>query len=294
VAAGASALAPAPAEARTRHYWVAAVPRSWNIAPNGRDAITGTPVDALQAKVQTVVYQRFSKRFARRLPNRSSGLAGPLIRAEVGDTVKVHFRNLDLDAPHSMHFHAFKYAPGSDGSYLPGFSGRGANVRPGEDFTYTLRAIPSSVGVWPYHDHSKSMMESIAGGLSGVISIRPRGERLPDRENVVVLENINGFQTISGRAYVGNAPTFRARVGDLVQWDVIALGEDFHTFHVHGHRWMDRGRPVDTQTLGPAESFRIRWREEDPGTWMYHCHVESHMMAGMIGVYDVKRRKGRS
>ena len=44
-----------------------------------------------------------------------------------------------------------------------------------------------------------------------------------------------------------------------------------------------------TQTLGPAESFKIRWREEDPGTWLYHCHVESHMMAGMIGLYHVTR-----
>ena len=136
-------------------------------------------------------------------------------------------------------------------------------------------------------------MESIAGGMSGVVSIRPRGEPLPDRENVVVLEPINGFMTIDGLAFVGNAPTFRARVGDLVQWDVITMGEDFHTWHVHGHRWMVDGVPRDTQTIGPAESFRIRWRERDPGTWLYHCHVESHMMAGMIGVYHVEGR-GRS
>ena len=41
----------------------------------------------------------------------------------------------------------------------------------------------------------------------------------------------------------------------------------------------------DTQTVGPAESFRVRWREEAPGTWLYHCHVEDHMMRGMIGIY---------
>jgi len=127
--------------------------------------------------------------------------------------------------------------------------------------------------------------------MSGVVSIRPKGQRLPARENVVVLEAINGFMTIDGLAFVGNAPTFKARVGDLVQWDVMALGDDFHTFHVHGHRWKVHGTPRDTQTVGPAESFRIRWREEDPGTWLYHCHVESHMMSGMIGIYQVKGRK---
>jgi len=26
-----------------------------------------------------------------------------------------------------------------------------------------------------------------------------------------------------------------------------------------------------------------------PGTWLYHCHVEEHMMNGMIGIYRVTR-----
>ena len=71
----------------------------------------------------------------------------------------------------------------------------------------------------------------------------------------------------------------------------MAMGSEHHTFHVHGHRWIAPGGvPRDTQTVGPAESFRIRWREEDPGTWLYHCHVEDHMMRGMIGIYRVARR----
>ena len=50
-----------------------------------------------------------------------------------------------------------------------------------------------------------------------------------------------------------------------------------------------RTAPRDTQTVGPAESFKIRWREDAPGTWLYHCHVEDHMMHGMIGIYRVSR-----
>ena len=49
-------------------------------------------------------------------------------------------------------------------------------------------------------------------------------------------------------------------------------------------------RAADTKTVGPAESFKLQWREDDPGTWLYHCHVESHMMAGMIGIYRVFAR----
>jgi FtsP/CotA-like multicopper oxidase with cupredoxin domain len=108
---------------------------------------------------------------------------------------------------------------------------------------------------------------------------------------VVVFAPTGQFQTIDGRAFVGNTPVFTAFPGQLVQWDVMAMGSEHHTFHVHGHRWIGAdGVPRDTQTIGPAESFRFRWREEDPGTWLYHCHVEAHMMAGMIGIYRVSRR----
>ncbi len=135
------------------------------------------------------------------------------------------------------------------------------------------------------------MMESIGGGMFGMLSILGRNEKAPDREFEVVLAPMGkGFMTIDGRAFVGNTPVFHAKVGELVQWDVMALGSDFHTFHVHGHRWAVPGTVSrDTQTVGPAESYRIRWREDAPGTWLYHCHVEDHMMKGMIGVYRVSR-----
>jgi FtsP/CotA-like multicopper oxidase with cupredoxin domain len=192
--------------------------------------------------------------------------------------------------PHSMHFHGVHYKPSSDGAYLPGFSGRDADVRFGKTWTYRLTAGRDSRGVWPYHDHSPSMDASIAGGMYGMLSILGRHEAAPDREFVVVFAEMGAFQTIDGRAFVGNTPVFSSKVGQLVQWDVMAMGSEHHTFHVHGHRWLTPdGTPRDTQTVGPAESFRLRWREQDPGTWLYHCHVEQHMMQGMIGTYRVTR-----
>ena len=243
---------------------------------------------------RTVVYREYTRDFAKPIPNAAGdrGIQGPLIHARVGDTILVHFRNLDttFNRPHSMHFHGVHYRFGSDGSYIPGFSGPGANVKPGQTFTYRLVAGPDSAGVWPYHDHSPSMMDSIEGGLYGALSILAPGEKAPDREFVVYLESQQGFMTINGRAFVGNTPVFRARVGETVQWDVLSLGDDFHTFHVHGHRWRTPDGAVrDTQVVGPAESYKIRWREDAPGTWLYHCHVESHMMNGMIGIYRVTR-----
>jgi manganese oxidase len=297
--AGVAAFAAAPAaSAETREFWVAAVPVTWNMIPNGFDDITGTRYAPTQSVMPTVVYRRFTPHWGRPLQNTpESGnqnlIPGPLLRARVGDRLLVHFKNLDFarHQPHSMHFHAVRYKPDSDGAYVPGVSGRDGDVMPGQSWTYRLTALPTSVGVWPYHDHSPSMHDSIAGGMFGMLSIIGRHEAWPDREFVVVFIEMGDFQSIDGRAFVGNTPVFRSKVGDLVQWDVMAMGSEHHSFHIHGHRWLTNGGiPRDTQTLGPAESFRFRWRERDPGTWLYHCHVEEHMAAGMIGTYRVTRR----
>ena len=286
------------ASASVRQVWVAATPQTWNMVPNGHDAVERVSYPPSDTVLPTVVYRRYTRGWVRQLPNGPAGsgnqdlIPGPLIHARVGDRLVVHFKNLDTlyGRPHSMHFHGVHYAPSSDGSYLPGFSGPDADVAPGHHYTYRLRAGSDSAGLWPYHDHSPSMDDSIAGGMYGMLSILGRHERAPDREFAVVFAPMGRFQTVDGRAFVGNTPVFTARVGQLVQWDVMAMGSEHHTFHVHGHRWRAAdGTSRDTQTVGPAESFRVRWREHDPGTWLYHCHVESHMMAGMIGIYQVTR-----
>jgi manganese oxidase len=296
--AGAALVAAPVASARNVDYWVGAVPATWNMIPNERDGIMGTTYQPSQTVFPTVVYRLYTPgwRGLARDPaardGNQTGIPGPLLRARVGDRIRVHFKNMDtlFKRPHSMHFHGVHYRPSSDGAYVPGFSGRDADVMPGQSYTYTLRAGADSYGVWPYHDHSPSMDDSIAGGMFGMLSILAPHQQPPDREFEVVFQEMGQFQTIDGRAFVGNTPVFHARVGQLVQWDVMAMGSEHHTFHVHGHRWIaPDGTPRDTQTVGPAETFAFRWREEDPGTWLYHCHVEAHMMAGMIGIYQVTR-----
>lgn len=298
IALGVTGLGPCPpgARAAVRETWVAAVPRAVNVVPNGRDAIEGMRYGPAETVLTTTVYRRYSRGWRRVLRNTPAEggnadlIPGPLIRARAGDRLLVHFKNLDPAAPHSMHFHGVHYRPSSDGAFLPGFSGRDGNVRPGQTWTYRLTAGRDSAGVWPYHDHSPSMHASIDGGMYGMLSIFGREERLPDREFVVVFAPMGRFQAVDGRAFVGNTPVFRARRGDRVQWDVMAMGSEHHTFHVHGHRWLTRSEGArDTQTVGPAESFRVRWREDAPGTWLYHCHVEGHMASGMVGIYQVAR-----
>jgi manganese oxidase len=276
------ALAPA---AHAREYWIAAQPTNWNPVVNGIDAIHGTRYE--NTLFPTVTYRAYTKGFKK--PANGERIPGPLLRARVGDRLTVHFKNLDPNAPHSMHFHGVEYKASSDGSYLPGFSGAGAAVVYGKTFTYDLTAGPDSAGVWSYHDHGPAMGDAIAGGMYGALSILDRGETPADREFVVFFSALKGFETVNGRAFVGNTPVFKAKVGDTVQWDVLTLGDEMHTFHVHGHRWRRDGVPEDTRSIGPAESFKLRWKENAAGTWLYHCHFEAHMMQGMIGLYRVSR-----
>ena len=96
--------------------WVAAVPVNWNVVPNEHDAIEHEEFTPAETTFRTVVYRQYTKDFAKPIPNApgNRGIQGPLIRARVGDTILVHFRNLDtaFNRPHSMHFHGVEYRIG--------------------------------------------------------------------------------------------------------------------------------------------------------------------------------------
>ena len=208
-----------------------------------------------------------------------------MIKVKVGEMIVCRFKNQLSTESASIHWHGIELDNDSDGTPVSQDA-----VLPGQSYTYQFDT--SRPGIFWFHPHMLPG-NTLFGGMYGVISILGRHERAPDREFQVFFAPVGEFQGIDGRAFVGNTPVFHSRVGDLVQWDVLALGSDHHTFHVHGHRWHGAGpshRHQDVQELGPADSFRIRWREDAPGTWLYHCHVEDHMERGMIGVYQVAAR----
>jgi hypothetical protein len=130
-------------------------------------------------------------------------------------------------------------------------------------------------------------------GLFGMIVITDDSVPKVDREFTVFLHDVlafvpglyQDFNCFNGTAYLGNTPTFEAKVGDHVRWRVAALGSMFHAFHLHGHRWLFNGRYDDTLLLGPATTVTFDYVEDNPGKWLYHCHVTDHMMGGMIGWY---------
>ena len=59
--------------AATREYWVAAVPVTFNIVPNGKDAIMGMEYTPAETVFGTVVYRRYTKGWRKPLANVGAG-----------------------------------------------------------------------------------------------------------------------------------------------------------------------------------------------------------------------------
>jgi FtsP/CotA-like multicopper oxidase with cupredoxin domain len=80
---------------------------------------------------------------------------------------------------------------------------------------------------------------------------------------------------------------------------VLAMRNDtawHHPMHLHGHafRVLARdGRPTarrqwqDTVLIAPREQVEIAFVADNPGMWMFHCHILEHQAAGMMGVIRV-------
>jgi FtsP/CotA-like multicopper oxidase with cupredoxin domain len=72
---------------------------------------------------------------------------------------------------------------------------------------------------------------------------------------------------------------------------------DAHTLHWHGFRnvipFFD-GEPTGSISVPVNELFTYVYRPHDPGTYMYHCHVEDieHVTMGMSGIVFVRPSMG--
>lgn len=281
---------------QVREYWVEAKSLPWDVAPSGFDEFMSEPIPRPRS-FRAFAYRLWSEGFA--APLGEATIPGPLLEAEVGDVLRVHFRNGDehFGQAVTMHPHGVRYTPDYDGAYQGDFTRVGGFIAPGEEFTYTWEATPDSVGVWAYHDHGPNEELNSHRGLFGCIAIREKGTKRADVEAFLYFHSFlpaitklrKNFQCINGRVAAGNTPTIQAKVGDDVAFHTFGGDDMLHTFHIHGHRWTAAdGTHVDNQLLGPMTSVTARWTEDNPGRWLYHCHVLSHMHAGMTGWYLVQ------
>ncbi|MEK7407856.1 MAG: multicopper oxidase domain-containing protein [Acidobacteriota bacterium] len=299
----------------TRHYYIAAEDVTWNYAPTGQDLIHGGTIPSpwtgytVWKKTRFIEYIDGSFSTPKPQPN-WLGVLGPIIRAEVGDTVLVHFRN-KASGYYGMHPHGFRYTKANEGAhYIP--AGAGAQVAPGGSFTYTWVADdgsgpgpgdPSSL-VWWYHSHVNEPAETNAGLLGPIIvtgkgMARSNDNLMPkdvDREFITLfmifnedsgrerglMHGINGF-------IFGNVPGLVMQNGERVRWYLLGMGNevDLHTPHWHGKTLRYNTRNTDVVELLPGSMATLDMLADNPGTWLYHCHVADHIDAGMLAKYTI-------
>ena len=60
-----------------------------------------------------------------------------------------------------------------------------------------------------------------------------------------------------------------------------------HNGHVHGNVPRDNGMCIDTIQLLPMTMATLDMTPDNPSTWLYHCYVNDHILAGMLALYTV-------
>ncbi len=357
------------ATGRTRTYYIAADEVDWDYAPGGVNKMMGMKFEGYSKvfvekgphRIGTVyrkaLYREYTDETFTQLKPRSpewesAGILGPILRAEVGDTIRVVFKN-KATRPYSMHPHGVFYNKDSEGApYDDRTSGADKEddaVPPGKTHVYTWQVPeragpgpndPSSV-VWLYHSHT-SELKDVESGLIGAMIITRRGmadadgkPKDVDREFVCLFmlwdENVSWYldhniQTFTsdpkgvkkldfapvddqgnfsglGSGFVianskfaingfiyGTGPMMTMKKGERVRWYLVALGEQFsvHTPHWHGNVVLHDGKRTDVVPLMQAQMETVDMVPDNPGIWMFHCHIDDHMDAGMATLYKVE------
>lgn len=110
---------------------------------------------------------------------------------------------------------------------------------------------------------------------------------------------INGT-SMTGDGHAGMTPMATLELGRSY---VLTMRNDtawWHPMHLHGHSFRVLRRNgdavphsvwADTVALAPREVVEVAFVADNPGDWMFHCHVADHMVAGLMGVLRVAGRR---
>jgi hypothetical protein len=156
--------------------------------------------------------------------------------------------------------------------------------------------------VWWYHSHVDAERE-INAGLLGPIIVTAAGMANASgapadvaQEFItlfMIFDELNGkdaglFHSINGYIF-GNLPGLLMKQGEKARWHLLSMGneKDLHTPHWHGKTVDYQKRRADLIELLPGSMATADMVADNPGTWLFHCHVSDHMENGMMATYTV-------
>jgi FtsP/CotA-like multicopper oxidase with cupredoxin domain len=102
--------------------------------------------------------------------------------------------------------------------------------------------------------------------------------------SIQLVHDINGASS-------PNVPPITVHEGEVVRLHIVNDTPEFHPMHLHGHTMsvLSRngdpvtGSPVrlDSVLVGPHETWDVVFLADNPGLWMFHCHVLLHAAFGL-------------
>lgn len=216
---------------------------------------------------------------------------GPTMRVDVGDHVRVTVKN-ELPAPTDVHFHGVRLPNDMDG-VSPITQDL---IQPGDEFVYEFDAEEPAVAMYhPHHMGQISLPNGMFGAFyigeiplpSGTFGGREVPANITPAVDMPMVLNDSGVigLSLNGKSFPATAPVV-VNDGDWIKIDYFNEGELFHPMHLHQFPqlvYAEDGIPldnpywVDTLTVGPGERFSVLAHADNPGAWVWHCHILSHV-----------------
>jgi len=156
-------------------------------------------------------------------------------------------------------------------------------------------ALPANTMPEPDTSSAERHEVTFNGGMMGQMMMRERGM---GGMGMMEMMHTGKIWFINGVAMMGHVmdPMLTLTRGRSY---VIAMNNEtmwWHPMHLHGHafRVISRnGIPTkyrewqDTVLMAPREKVEIAFVADNPGDWMFHCHILEHQESGMMGVIRV-------
>jgi FtsP/CotA-like multicopper oxidase with cupredoxin domain len=159
-------------------------------------------------------------------------------------------------------------------------------------------ALPANTVPEPDIANAERHEVTLGGGMMGMMGTmgsRGMGGGMMDMRAMMRHGMVWAINGVVGVGHV-MGPVFTLKRGRSC---IIAMANDtawHHPMHLHGHvfRVIARdGEPTqyrewqDTVLLAPRERVEIVFVADNPGDWMFHCHILEHQETGMMSVIRI-------
>ncbi|XP_036129479.1 coagulation factor V isoform X1 [Molossus molossus] len=294
------------AAVRLRQFYVAAQGISWTYRPEP----TNYSSNSFATSFKKIVYREYEPYFQKEKPrSKSSGLLGPTLYAEVGDTMKVHFKN-KADKPLSIHPQGIKYSKFSEGASYPDHTfpmeKMDDTVAPGHEYTYewtvgedsgpTQDDPPCLTHLYYSYD---DLVQDFNSGLIGPLLICKKGtltedgvQKMFDRQQVLMFAVFDESKSwsrspavmLTVNGYVnGTMPDITVCAHEQISWHLIAMssGPELFSIHFNGQVLEQNRHKISAVTLVSATSATANMTVGPEGRWIVSSLIPRHLQAGM-------------